>query len=262
MAEIDVERYLARIGVDPHTGPPTLELLSALQLAHLIHVAFENLHVFHRRGVRTDLEWSYPKIVDQGRGGWCFELNGSFGALLRELGFDVDYVSCRVWDFEQKVWGPELDHLALVVRLDGSRYVADVGFGDNCIHPLLLEPGERDEIPRRVRIEADHLGFSFTDLVTLESGLIEWEPQLLLDLTPRVLDEFAARSRFLETDPSSMFTQKPFVTRALDDTGSRITLRSNVLRSSTARDTYQSEEVEDDVRWDALLLEHFGMTRP
>ena len=57
-------------------GLPTLQLLGELQLAHLIRVPFENLHAFHRRGVRTDIDWSYPKIVDSARGGWCFELNG------------------------------------------------------------------------------------------------------------------------------------------------------------------------------------------
>ena len=260
VAEIDIERYLARIGVDAQTGPPTLELLRSLQLAHMIHVPFENLHVFHRRGVRTDVDWSYPKIVDQRRGGWCFELNGAFGALLRAIGFDLDYVSCRVWEFESKVWGPELDHLAPVVRLDGSRFLADVGFGDSCIHPLLLEPSELDEVPRRTRIDTDAVGFSLTELVELETGAIEWEPQILLDPRPRTLDEFTGRSRFLETDPSSMFNQKPFATRALDGTGSRITLRKGVLRRTTGTQAPTSEPVEDDATWNALLLEHFGMT--
>ena len=260
MTGIDVQRYLARIGVDPQTGPPTLELLGELQLAHLVEVPFENLHVFHRRGVRTDLEWSYPKIVEQGRGGWCFELNGSFGALLRALGFDVDYVSCRVWEFEQEVWGPELDHLALVVRIDGSRFLADVGFGDNCLRPLLLEPALLDVVPRRTRIDLDPLGYTLTELVPMETGVTDWEPQLRIDLTPRTLDEFAARSRFLETDPLSTWVQKPFATRALDSTGSRITLRVGVLRRRTGTDAYHVEDVEPGEPWDALLLEHFGLT--
>ena len=74
------ERYLARIGLDAQIGPPSVDLLAALQLAHLIRVPFENLHAFHHRGVRTDVEWSYAKVVEQQRGGWCFELNGAFCA--------------------------------------------------------------------------------------------------------------------------------------------------------------------------------------
>ena len=92
--EVDVERYLNRIG---HHGPtePTAETLAALQLAHMIAVPFENLHVVHGTQMRTDLGWSYPKIVEHGRGGWCFELNGAFGALLEALGFPVTYLSAR-----------------------------------------------------------------------------------------------------------------------------------------------------------------------
>ena len=106
------DRYLQRIGMSPQTGPPTLELLAALQLAHLSHVPFENLHVYHARGVRTDVDWSYPKIVEQRRGGWCFEVNGCFGALLRAVGFELDHISCQVWN-DPGEWGPPLDHLGL-----------------------------------------------------------------------------------------------------------------------------------------------------
>ena len=71
MGDFDVDRYLDRIAYD---GPrePTREALEALHLAHLIHVPFENLHVYHRLGVRVDVAWSYAKIVEQRRGGWCF----------------------------------------------------------------------------------------------------------------------------------------------------------------------------------------------
>ena len=106
-----VDRYLHRIGVSGPVGLPTLQLLGELQLAHLIRVPFENLHAFHRRGVRTDIDWSYPKIVDSARGGWCFELNGCFGELLRQVGFNVDYVSCQVWESIPGEWGPLIERV-------------------------------------------------------------------------------------------------------------------------------------------------------
>ena len=65
--------------------------------AHLVTVPFENLDVYHRRGVSTDVVASYAKVVEARRGGWCFELNGLFGWLLGRLGYDVDRVSCQVW---------------------------------------------------------------------------------------------------------------------------------------------------------------------
>lgn len=255
---IDVERYLARIGFDGQTGPPRHDLLAALQLAHLVAVPFENLHVYHGRGVRTDVEWSYPKVVERGRGGWCFELNGSFGTLLRSLGFQVDLVACNVWDAGASGWGPDFDHLALVVHLDGSRFLVDVGFGDCCIHPLLLETGERDEVPRRARLEVDADGFTLTELVPLESGPTAWEPQARGTFTPRELPEFDGRSHALQTGPDQLFTQKPFATRALDGEGSRVTLRREVLRRRDAAGRWEDRTVEAE-EWSGLLAEHFGL---
>ena len=98
------DQYLERLGVERRA--PSLEFLSELQASHLIHVPFENLDVFHRRGVSTEAEVSVEKVIG-GRGGWCFELNGAFGWLLNEIGFDAEYVSCRVLDDDE--WSTLLD---------------------------------------------------------------------------------------------------------------------------------------------------------
>lgn len=135
-----VDPYMDRLGVDAVGRVPDLVLLTELQRSHLVAVPFENLDVYHRRPVRTDVSWSVPKITRHGRGGWCFELNGAFGWLLRQLGFRVDYVSCRVRGDDG--WGPDLDHCALLVHLDDTRWFVDVGFGDCCMVPIPLMPGE------------------------------------------------------------------------------------------------------------------------
>lgn len=269
MTPAGVAAYLRRIGMDGHTGPPSVSLLAALQLAHLCHVPFENLHVFHHRGPRTDLEWSVPKIVEHGRGGWCFELNGAFAALLRGLGFTADHVACRVWegnpgDPTPGDWGPPFDHLATVVQLDGERWFVDVGFGDCCLVPLPLTGGEHAALPRAARLTARADG-----CVVLEEcmpggaagdGVASWEPQLEIDPRPRRLAEFDGRSRFLQSDPSSTWHQKPFATRALDGTGSRVTLRRAVLRQRTGTGPWVDHNVEEGAPWDALLSEWFGLS--
>lgn len=226
----------------------------------MVAVPFENLHVAHRRGVRTDLAWSFDKIVKNGRGGWCFELNGCFGALLGALGFDVKYVACRVWDSDDGEYGPDLDHLALLVRLDGDRFLVDVGFGDNCVHPILLESGEATGVPRRTRIDLDGDACTLHEL--MPAG--QWQPQLTGTLTPRTLDEFTPRSEFLQHDQSSVFWQKPFATRALDTAGSRVTLRGGVLRERAGVGEFVDRPVDDPVEWAELLHHHFGLvdTRP
>ena len=106
------DRYLERIGFD---GPIRHDVttVEALQRAHLTAVPFENLDVYHRRGVATGIDWSVPKIVERGRGGWCYELNGAFSALLESLGFTVTRLGATVLlDDSTNPSGTDPDHLA------------------------------------------------------------------------------------------------------------------------------------------------------
>jgi N-hydroxyarylamine O-acetyltransferase len=239
------ERYLARIGHPGSIDRPDLATLRQLQIEHLVAVPFENLDVFHRRGVSTDVERSLDVVVDRRRGGWCFTLNGAFGWLLAEVGYDVRYVSCRVHD---DGWGPELDHCALVVTVDGKEWFVDVGFGDAPWQPLSLEPGDE----RRVMRSAE--GWVIGELGPDGSC----KPRLAVDPTQRDLGEFDDRSRVLQTEPGLEWTAKPFATRAVDDTGSRITLRSSVLRVRQGMGPFVETPVEP-ADWATTLRRHFGI---
>ncbi len=235
------------------TGAATVELLAALQLAHLVNVPFENLHVFHHRGVRTDVEWSYTKIVEQRRGGWCFEVNGCFGALLRAVGFAVDYISCRVWNGPDG-WGPPFDHLGLVVRIDGEQWFADVGFGDNCLVPLPIHDGLHSATPRQAQLEVAGGAFELTELMPDEG----WLKQLHGDLQPVQLPEFTPRSEYLKNALDLGWSTKPFATRALDGFGSRVTMRRDVLRHRTGCGAFVDTPVAEG-EWSNLLVEHFAL---
>lgn len=256
--DFSVARYLQRVGISDAIGEPSVALLAKLQLAHLVHVPFENLHAFHRRGVRTDVDWSYTKIVEQGRGGWCFELNGCFGELLRQLGFDVDYVSCQVWESTPGEWGPPDDHLALVVHIDKQRWFVDVGFGDCCIQPLLIEAGEVAAVPRRARIDLRDESFTLSELMPVTAGAPEWEPQLRVDFEPKRTSDFERRSTYLQTEPGLSWTERAFATRALDGEGSRVTLRMDVVRQRDGVGEYRESPVAAD-DWSDLLLRHFRL---
>ncbi len=232
--------------------PPLLELLAELQTAHLLAVPFENLDVFHRRGVTTDIESTLVKIVERRRGGWCFELNGGFGWLLRQIRFDVDYVSCRVADGDG--WGPPLDHCALVVHLDGERYFVDVGFGDCCMIPVLLTSGVHPGVPRSIRCTVDD-----ADFVIAEHALDgTWNDQLWGAFEPRSMEVFTSRSDYLQTEPGLSWTTKPFATRATGADGSRITYRGDLLRTRIGSGEFVDEQVDPE-RSNELLQTLFGL---
>lgn len=255
MTMVTAEQYLARIGVARDGRRADLAWLRELQVAHLTTVPFENLDVFHRRGVTTDVAWSLPKVVERRRGGWCFELNGAFGWLLRELGYAVDYVSCQVYSPDG--WGPPLDHCALVVQLDGQRWFVDVGFGDCCMVPVPIVDGEHDAVPRDVRFTIDGESFRME-----ERGLDgTWNDSLKGTFEARALADFTPRSEFLQTEPGLSWTARRFATRATAADGSRVILRNDIFRVRERCGDFTDTPVTVE-QFDQLLFEHFCLKSP
>ena len=123
--QMNLDKYLSRIEVNPREVRSDVETLRLLQRQHLLHVPFENLDIHWKRPIVLDTERLYKKIVVNGRGGFCYELNGLFNELLTSVGFHTHLVSGRVYNAERKL-GPEFDHMAIVVLLNGE-YLADVG---------------------------------------------------------------------------------------------------------------------------------------
>jgi N-hydroxyarylamine O-acetyltransferase len=256
----DVDRYLARIGCGRRRDR-SLAALTDLQAAHLIHVPFENLHVFHRIGVGTDVDWSYGKIVEQRRGGWCFELNGCFAELLRRLGYTVDLLSCRTFEPATGGMSDDFDHLTLLVYVDDASYLVDVGWGDSALGPLPAEPGDYASRPRPTRIETDDHTVRLIELVERDGGHGVWELQYEAGRHPRQLAQFEARSAYLQTTPGLSWTTKPLVTRATSADGGRITLHRDRLRFRGDDLSVRDEPVAPG-DWDAQLRRWFGMSKP
>ena len=248
---MDAVAYLSRIGLSGPIGPG-LDELERLQRAHLTSVAFENLDVFYRRGVHTNVAWSVPKIVDAGRGGWCYELNGAFANLLEMLGFKVKLLGATV------VLGPEPlatpDHLALEVVLDRP-YLVDVGFGDSFTRPLPLDAeGPHDG-------GTGEFSFAFDDGATTliaagDDG--KPEPQYRFGANPHVASDFDASSFRLQNEPGLRWTEQPFATRLLDGGPDRVTLLSD--RIKFRRGGQWTEELVAEENWAATLDRWFAMT--
>ncbi len=110
---MDIRAYLQRLN---YTGAiaPNAETLRLLQLAHLRAVPFENLSIHSGEPVVLDDRALFEKIVGRRRGGFCYELNGLFAALLRGLGFEVEMLSAQVANAEG-IFGPDFDHMTLMV---------------------------------------------------------------------------------------------------------------------------------------------------
>lgn len=142
METSQVDAYLRRLGAEA-PARPTLDALRELHLRHLRTVPFENLSVHLGEEIVLEEARLLEKIVGARRGGFCYELNGLFGALLSALGYEVTRLAARVYG-DGGVLGIPYDHMALLARtVDGGDWLADVGFGAHSHGPL--EFGERGE---------------------------------------------------------------------------------------------------------------------
>jgi N-hydroxyarylamine O-acetyltransferase len=216
-------------------------------------VPFENLDIGLGRKILCDENFFLHKIVNEQRGGFCYEMNGAFAALLRTLGFQVTLLSARVSGADGSD-GPEYDHMALLVDL-GEPWLADVGFGDCFVDPLRLEPGvEQEQFGRRYRIVASEGGFY---LEAYADGA--WKKQYLFTLQPRDLAEFAEMCHYHQTSPDSPFTRKRVCSLATPE--GRVTVTGDRLIET--RNGVRDERVlQGDAEWRAVLRERFGVNLP
>jgi len=248
----DVDRYLKRIGLSARPDA-TLEGLTQLQRAHLSTVPFENLDVYDQVPVRTDLDHSIDKIVNRRRGGWCFEVNGAFSALLDALGFEVALLGAAVL-----LEGPSvvIGHLTLDVTVDGSAYLVDVGFGDSFASPLELNrAGPQDGLVASFELINSTQGLTLTRHDA--DGVPE--PQYRFKRTVRTLADFEPASERLRSDTELHWSTKPFATRLVEGGPDRITLLRARLKHTTPDGETETPVAPDD--WNALLLEQFGIER-
>lgn len=245
-----LDRYFARIG---YRGPrdATLATLRALHRAHLLAIPYENLDIHLGLPISLDPDAMFTKLVDQRRGGWCFEMNGVFGRVLETLGYDLRYLSGAVGRATHG-WRAQGNHLVLLVTLDRP-WIADVGFGDGFLTPLPLEPGNYWQGFLRYRVSRDgprwrvdnHQfggadGFDFT-------------------LTPRALDAFDVQCRELQTSPESSFVKATVCERFMP--AGLIMLRGAVLREVNASGV-MTHVVQDAGEYDRVLRDRFDLAVP
>ena len=248
---MDALTYLERMNYRGSTQP-TSETLRKIHRAHLLAVPFENLDLHLNRRIVLYEAALYEKIVVNKRGGFCYELNGLFAALLKELGFRVTLLNSLIPESHNGC-GMDYDHPILLVELD-DRWIVDVGFADSNRLPLKLDDrGEQMGVGVAYRITPDGDGrWAFHK--RLETG--EWEFYYAFTLQPCRLSDFKEACVHYETSPVSSFTQKRVCTIATPN--GHITLTDD--RLIIARDGHKQETpLSGEFDFTIALNEYFGI---
>lgn len=250
---VDLDAYFARIGYRGNAAP-TLATLRALHELHPAAIVFEALDVQLGRGIDLAPAAVDAKLIGGGRGGYCFEQNGLFKRVLTALGFTVESLMARIaWMVPPEAPLPPRAHLALRVTIDGTPWLADVGFG-GCVPtaPLLLASVE----PQATAHE------SFRFVATNDGALLQarrndvWLPLYEVMHAAQADSDFEMMNWYTATHPASPF--KRFLMAARATPQARYALRDNRLTVRTPDGTTEQRVLDAD-GIEAALRDVFGL---
>jgi N-hydroxyarylamine O-acetyltransferase len=220
-ADANIDAYFERIGFSGSIAP-SLKTLEALHALHPAAIAFENLDPLMGVPVRLDLRNLEQKLLFEKRGGYCFEHNLLFKAMLEELGFEVTSLAARVhWNHPPEAERP-LSHMVLLVEVNGTDYLADVGFGGVTLTaPLRLRADTEQTTPHeRFRL----LGGDPT--WRLEIGIGDaWRPVYSFDTEPHGFEDYVELNDRLQADGAF----RDHLMAARPEKGRRLTLHDTTL---------------------------------
>lgn len=251
---MDREKYLRRIGCEQPDFPVNGASLTLLQRQHLLHVPFENLDIHWKRPITLETEGFYEKIVRQKRGGFCYELNGLFNELLRDLGYQTRLVSARVSDGKGD-FGAEYDHLAIIVTIDETEYLADVGFGAFSAEPLpLVADFEQQDANGTFKVKR----FDESYLEVVKKVGDAWQSEYIFKSCGRDLSEFSEMCRYHQTSPDSHFTRGKICSIMLENGRKTLTDKKYI---ETFNDEKSETEISSENEFDEILAREFRIEK-
>jgi N-hydroxyarylamine O-acetyltransferase len=213
--QLDLGAYLQRTG---YRGPlePSAAALRELHRCHVASIPFENLDIMLGRPIELDVANLQAKLVRSGRGGYCFEHNLLFAAVLERVGFSVTGLAGRDTLGADMMARP-LTHMCLCVGTGGERWLADVGFGvDGPLEPILVEEGTT----ARQGSGGWEYRLAALDQATwaLESRRAEgWLELYAFTFEPRWPIDYRVFNWYTSTNPRSVFTSRIIAQKAGDD---------------------------------------------
>lgn len=249
--ELDLDAYLAFLKCEGDRTP-TIETLRALQRAHVLTVRWDTLDSFLYREVRLDLPSLQDKLIRRGRGGYCYEHVTLFAAALEKLGFDFTAVSARVQLGADSRRPRPATHAMLLVEVDGTRWLSDVGFGASPLEPIELVDGAKSEagpwpyLLRWQEITDGSPGWAVHQLGDGPEGPQGWTVRQVFTENPQYPIDFTVGNHYVASNDRSPFVLRPFVQRMRadrSDTLDALTWTTEYPGRAPAKETVRPHEV-------------------
>jgi N-hydroxyarylamine O-acetyltransferase len=247
--DLFIEKYVERLKLK--TNPmPDLETLKHIHRQHLLNIPFENLDIINNKRIVLDLDYLSNKILEENRGGICYELNGLLFHFLKLIGFEVEYISGRVLED-----GNEFDHVMILLSIKTDKWLVDVGFGDNFLEPIKFEENtiqvDLKGSFKIIKVEDD----KYQLLKSLDG--LEYSMAYTFTLQERSLYDFKERCTYFETSPDSRFRRNSMC--SLEKEKGRISLKEDKL-IITEQGKREERKVNSESEFLCYLKDIFNIT--
>jgi N-hydroxyarylamine O-acetyltransferase len=249
-----LKKYFERIGYSG-TAVADLETLQTIHRLHTSSIPFENLNPLLHWPVKLDIESLQEKIINNRRGGYCFEHNILLGEALRQIGFEVRWLGGRVlWNRPEGTVNART-HMLLQVSINGEKFIADAGFGGLTLTGALRLQAEIEQTtphePFRLILQGEEY--------TLEAKVREeWKPLYFFSLQEQMIKDYEVMSWYLCNHPESHFIKT--LRAAISGPGVRYALNNNEfaihrLNSGTERKTFATSDEVMNVLQNIFLIQ-------
>lgn len=251
-----LDATLARLGLPPQRPAATLANLDRLIVAALHQLPFENLDVLLDQPILIEPDAVFAKVIEQRRGGYCFELNSLFARLLSSLDYRVTLLVARVrWGLPAEAPLTPQTHLLLRVDLPEGPHLVDIGFGG---------PASPRALPLRLH-ETLPGGWQITGAVDGELEMATrspsgWQTLYRFTLEPQHWADYGMRNWYTSTYPQSVFRHSLRV--ALSEEGARLSLLNGQFSRRAADGVAEQRNIDDVDELLAVLRERFRLQPP
>jgi N-hydroxyarylamine O-acetyltransferase len=245
------EPYLDRIGYKGELAV-NLEVLKRLHEQHISRIPFENLDIHLGKEISLDERLIYRKVVENYRGGFCYELNSLFNWLLKEIGFKSKIIAARIFDSEGEL-GPAFDHMCLLVELD-QPWLVDVGFGDLFLLPIALKKNEVQSDGRNYFKVEKHANEEY--LLLMSAGITGFIQKYTFDAKAQSVANFARLCQDKQTNPNSYFVKHRICTIPTADGRMTLFNQKVIHRKGEQRFEYS---IEGEQHFKEILKYHFNL---
>ncbi|MBQ7040434.1 MAG: arylamine N-acetyltransferase, partial [Clostridia bacterium] len=249
-----IQMFFKRIGMAEDTEVKcTFEFLKQVQYNAVTTIAYENLDILDGKPLSLSAEDLFEKIVINGRGGYCFEVNGLLSWFFKELGFEVTDYFARFLRDEKEV--PMRRHRVLSVKCPDGLYFCDIGIGQIAPRlPLKMELGlVQEQFGEQYKFEMDKdLGWVLYDL---HKG--SWRPFISFTEEKKFEIDFLQPSFYCEKHPDSPFNKSPII--AIKTEKGRKTINNREYKVFECENIVHIEENVSDERFYELLKKEFNI---